>query len=281
MRPASGCVAVPRRRARPRSPARSRPGGILLLEATPAEARRAGFPGLAFRPGRRRGVLEVTRALAALLPAGLPLARALAAAGNVAGGEVAEAVDAVRRRVERGEPLATALAGHPRLFSPLYVGLVRAGERSGELASAFRRLADQLEREEALRGRLLSASIYPMLLAAVGGLAVVVLLLFVLPRFVELLEGAGAALPRSTALLLGISMTLRRFWPLLVIGPIGAVLLGASYGRTEAGRRTGAALVLRIPLVRGLRRDALAARFARLAACSWAAVRRCSRRSRT
>src|SRR5919108_406389 len=72
--------------------------------------------------------------------------------------------------------LGAALAEHPTLFSPLYVGLVRAGERSGDLAGAFGRLALQLEREDELRGKLLSVSIYPLLLAGAGGLAILVLL---------------------------------------------------------------------------------------------------------
>jgi len=70
-------------------------------------------------------------------------------------------VEGIRRDVERGESLAAALAQHPALFSPLYVGVVRAGERSGDLDAAFARLAAQLEREEHLKGRLLSAAIYP------------------------------------------------------------------------------------------------------------------------
>src|SRR5690606_2711458 len=143
---------------------------------------------------RQRG-----RAEAALLTAGLPLARALDTAAGVVGGDVGASLRSVRADIERGDDLATALARHGRTFPPVYVGLVRAGERSGDLDGAFRRLADQLEREDQLRSRIASAMIYPLLLAVVGGVAVVVLLLFVLPRFVELLEGAGAAVPRSTA----------------------------------------------------------------------------------
>ena len=87
--------------------------------------------------------------MAALLPVGMPLAQALNAASGVASGDVSAALLEVRARVERGDTLSTALAEHPRLFSPLYVGLVRAGERSGDIDAAFARLADQLERDEA------------------------------------------------------------------------------------------------------------------------------------
>src|SRR3954469_7290964 len=98
--------------------------GLLVLdvaESTDAEASRGGF-----RIGRRREVLEVTRAMAALLPVGMPLAQALNAASGVASGDVRAALQEVRARVERGDTLSSALNEHRRLFSPLYVGLVRA-----------------------------------------------------------------------------------------------------------------------------------------------------------
>jgi general secretion pathway protein F len=234
--------------------------GLLVLAVDADDAAPEGSFGF----GRRREVLEVTRALAALLPAGMPLAQALGAASSVATGEVREAMQQVRARVERGDTLSASLAGHPRLFSPLYIGLVRAGERSGDVDSAFGRLADQLERDEHLRGRILSAAIYPLLLATVGSIAVTVLLMFVLPRFVELLEGSGASLPRSTAFLLALSRGLQQYWPALLL-LLGGVVSAAYWGRsTDEGRRVWARLLLGIPLVRTLRRYALAARFARL-----------------
>ena len=235
--------------------------GLLVLDvAEPVESASGGW----FRPGRRREVLEVTRAVAALLPVGMPLAPALGAAANVATGDVRAAVLAVRARVERGDTLSAALAEHGRLFPPLYVGLVRAGEKSGDVAGAFLRLADQLERDEALRGKLLSASIYPLLLAGAGSIAVTVLLVFVLPRFATLLQDSGAALPRSTALMLGLSTALRRFWPALFIVPAGIAAAAAWARGTPEGRRAWSTLLLAVPLVSSLRRTALAARFARL-----------------
>jgi general secretion pathway protein F len=236
-------------------------------ERSPAEQHQDRGATSAFRTGaRRRDVVEVTRTLAALLPAGLPLARALGAASNLAHGAVAARLDQVRARVERGDSLATALAEHADVFPPVYVGLVRAGERSGDLDGAFLRLAEQLEREEQLRAKLASAMVYPAVLALVGGAAVLVLFLFVLPRFAELLGGAGAALPRSTAMLIALSDALRRYWPALLAIP--AVIVGlALWARTSTeGARLISATALATPLLGELRRQALAARFARLAA---------------
>jgi len=235
--------------------------GLLVVEvAERADAeQRSGFGG-----GQRQAVLEVTRAVAALLTAGLPLARALGAAAHVATGDAAAATQTVRSRVERGESLASALGAYPALFSPLYVGLVRAGERSGDLAGAFTRLADQLERDERLRARLLSLSVYPMILAAAGTVALIVLAFFVLPRFAELLQGTGSTLPRSTALVLAIAAGLKRGWPLLVALVAGAPLLIAWTRRTPEGRRAAARILLELPVISNLRRQALGARVARL-----------------
>jgi type II secretory pathway component PulF len=223
----------------------------------------AGSRG-SFRLGRRREVLEVTRALAALLPVGMPLAQALNAASGVASGDVKAALHHVRERVERGDTLSAALAQHTRLFSPLYVGLVRAGEKSGDIDAAFARLADQLERDEQLRGRILSAAIYPMLLATAGTVAVTVLLFFVLPRFVTLLEGSGATLPQSTATLLAFAAALHRSWPVLLLIPFAIAAFAAWVRTSDGGRRTWSSLMLALPGVRTLRRYALAGRFARL-----------------
>lgn len=215
---------------------------------------------------RRRDVLELTRAVASLLAAGLPLTRALAAARGVTSGDVREALDDVRARVDRGESLAAALRGFPEHFSAVYIGLVHAGERSGDLVTAYSRLATQLEQAEQLRGRILAALLYPALLAVAGAMAVVVLLVVVLPRFATLLLDVGAALPSSTRVLLAASTLLSQLWPLLIVlilALIGSVLW---MRRSAAGRAAGARLLLALPLAGTLRAQVLAARVARLLA---------------
>jgi general secretion pathway protein F len=236
--------------------------GLLALDVAESAAPTGGGGG--FGVGRRRGVLEFTRAVAALLPAGMPLARALRAATAVAPENVRGVLDAVRARVERGDELATALAEHPSLFSPLYIGVVRAGEKSGALDGAFERLAAHLEREAELRSKLVSMSIYPVLLGVVGLGAVLLLVLFVLPRFAELLEGSGAALPRSTAFILSLSTGAREHWQLLMMVP--ALLFGLLtwFRTTLSGRHAAARLLIHLPLVGTWRRQALAASFARM-----------------
>lgn len=235
--------------------------GLVVVDV--AEATESDRRSAVSRPSARE-LVEATRALAALLPAGLPLARALQAAANLTSGRLAETLQVVRQRVERGDALATALAEHRDVFPPTYVGLVRAGERSGDLDGAFARLAAQLERDEELHAKLVSAAIYPSLLAIVGGAAVLVLLLLVIPRFGDLLQGSGATMPRTTTIVLALSQALRDHWPLFLV-PVVAIALFASWTRNSAeGARVFATLLLKLPLVSSMRRELLAARFARL-----------------
>jgi general secretion pathway protein F len=235
--------------------------GLLLVDVRESVD---GSGGGGFSPGRRRAVLEFTRAVAALLPAGMPLSRALQAAIASLPEAARPVFEAVRARVERGDELHAALAEHPRYFSSLYVGVIRAGEKSGALDDAFPRLSSHLESEHELRSKLVSMSIYPVMLAVVGMASVCVLVLFVLPRFADLLLGAGAALPRSTELILGIATTAQEQWRLLLLAPLALLVWTVWLRSTEAGRRVGAATLIHLPLFGAWRRQALGASFARM-----------------
>lgn len=238
--------------------------GLIVLDVGTPRVSPRGVTRASYGRAGGGAVVDVTRALAGLLGAGLPLSRALAAAESVSAPGIAARLAAVRERVGRGDPLATALAGQPELFSALYIGLVRAGERAGDLSGTFERLADQLERESELRSKLISAAIYPALLAVVGLSAVLLLLLFVLPRFAGVLTGAGAALPRSTTMLLELSVLTQRYWFLLLLPVIAVAAASAWVTSSSHGRRAWASFLLRVPLVSAMRREMLAARFARM-----------------
>lgn len=212
----------------------------------------------------RRDVLELTRALAALLGAGLPLSHVLRTAVHIVPERVHIVLDDLRARTARGESLAASLAAHPGEFSPMYRGVVRAGERGGDLAGAFSALSQQLETEDRLHARLVAASIYPLLLAVGGIITCSVLVLVVLPRFAELLAGAQAALPRSTATLLAIAAALRRASPILGLLAIVAIIAAPLVRRSARARDAWSRTLVRLPIVGQLRRYTLAARFSRL-----------------
>jgi general secretion pathway protein F len=235
--------------------------GLTLVDVREAQvAQQQG----GFVPGRRRAVLDFTRAVAALLPAGMPLARALSVAASTSSPSIRPALDRVRERVERGEELARSLSEEPGLFNPLYAGMVRAGEKGGALARAFERLGTYLEREDELRSKLVSMSIYPVMLTLVGIASVMVLVLFVMPRFAQLLANSGAPLPAMTSIVLGTTTSLRENWRILAMIAAGIVAL-LVWARTAAAGRTAAAHFLaNAPLIGPLRRSVLAARFSRM-----------------
>lgn len=240
--------------------------GLYPLAITPAaqarEERRRSRPWRLGSP--HADASEAMATLAALLDAGLPLERGLeVAARGAVRAEVADAIDTARRCLQAGERLADALGEHARFFPGVAVGLIRAGERGGNLAQAVRRAAEHMERERALRARLASAMLYPLILFAAGGAATATLVLFVLPRFVELLGEAGAPLPRSTALLLGGASLLGRIWPLILVSAACLAFCFTAWRRTERGRERIDALLLRLPVLGPLRARRAAVRVAR------------------
>lgn len=205
----------------------------------------------------------LTRQLATLVAAGLPLEEALAALAEGAEGRSRAVALALRARVMEGAPLATALGEFPASFDALYRATVAAGEQSGRLDTVLLRLADHLETRDALRRKLIGALAYPVLLLAVSLLVVGGLLLYVVPQVTEVFARGGQALPLPTRLLLGLSEGLRShaFWLL----PLLLALLAAAVAlwRRPAVRDWRHGLWLRVP---GLRRLAIAidtARFAR------------------
>lgn len=237
--------------------------GLYALRVVPAargEGERRGGGWVS----RRADLGEAVSTLAALLEAGLPLERSLeVAARGAARRDVAAGLDEVRRAVRGGGRIADAVAAQGALFPPMAAGLLGAGERGGHLADAMRRLAAGMEREGALRARVVSALTYPLLLAVVGFAATVILLAYVLPKFVDLLADAGAELPASTALLLAASRAFGRGWPVLLAVAVVAAGLWWRARSTPAGRERTDAWLLRLPLAGALRSRYASAQVAR------------------
>ncbi len=242
--------------------------GSIPVRAEPAKA--AGIGGLLsleLGRGQALGATELTNAtreLSIMLGAGQDIDRALRFLVDTAPNRrVAAVLEQVRDSVRDGKPLATALGQHPRSFPRLYIGLVRAGEAGGTLAATLDRLATLMERERSLASTVKSAMIYPALLlvAAIG--SIVLLLTSVLPQFVPLFEQNGAALPRSTQLLidLGDAVSSYGLWALLLL-VFAAVAIRQGL-RRPGPRLLADRLLLRAPVVGGLAREVVAARFTR------------------
>ena len=167
---------------------------------------------------RQRDLLLVTQELATLLSAGLPLDRALSVVTDLTNrAELRRALEQILRQVQQGKSLAEALAAYPKIFPPLYVNMVKAGELGGFLDTALERLTEYLERAQEVQDEVKSALAYPAILICVGGAAIVLMFTFVLPKFSVLFEDMGEALPASTRFLLAVSHFTRDYWWLLAL----------------------------------------------------------------
>ena len=153
----------------------------------------------------------------------------------------------VQRRVHGGSTLADSLAQYPKVFSKLYVNMIRAGEAGGVLGTVLVRLADFLEKNQNLKDNIRSASIYPAILFSVGILAVVVLMTVVIPKFAKVFEGIGE-LPLPTVLLLGLSEILAQYWWATLLLMVGSILGSNIALQNERTKRKWDALILKTPL---------------------------------
>ena len=201
--------------------------GHVPIRAEEAGARspaRVGKNGLLGRPALpRRRLALLTRQLATLLDAGLPLDRALEMmAGMADGAAERECLESLINSVSSGRQLGDAMAPRERDFPPLCVSMVRAGEAAGAVPAALLRLSECLERAEQTREHVRSALAYPMIVLAVCCISIAILFLFVIPRFRPLFEQAGANLPLATRGVLAFSDLLRSWWWLIL--PASAAL---------------------------------------------------------
>lgn len=213
-------------------------------------------------PARELAVL--TRQLATLLNAGLPLVAALQALSEQTDSPASKrTIVDVRENVEEGAALAKSLNNFPKSFPRLYVNMVAAGEASGNLDAVLDNLANYLEAQMELRRNITSALFYPALMLGLCTLVVLGLVMFVVPMIVEIFQKQGAILPLPTRIMIGISNFAIYYWyiPLLLI--IGMVVGLRRYKTTPAGKEKIDLIMLRIPVFRTLYRKIATARVAR------------------
>ena len=211
----------------PAAIARLQEMGLIPIRAAEAGGGKAGATAAAARRPlfRRAGAVRqedigiVTRELATLLRAGLPLDRAFEILINLAPNpKVAELLGRIRNDVRGGSPLSKALESQQGTFTRFYVNMIRAGEAGGSLPTVLTRLAEYMERAKALRDNIMASVTYPAFLAVVSVLAVVVLLGAVVPRFKPIFAGTGKAVPAMTQAVLFAGDAMRNYgWLILIV----------------------------------------------------------------
>ena len=205
----------------------------------------------------------MTRQLATLIGAGIPLVQSLSSLVEQSANPALKRVVAeIREKVNEGTALNRALADHPKLFSTIYVNMIRAGEASGSLAVVLERLADFGEKQEALKGRLRAALIYPIFMAIIGAAILFILVTYVVPNITQVFSDMGRVLPWPTLFLIGLSDFLGRFWWVVLAGLVLCVMGGRYLLATQGGRAAWDLFRLRAPLVGPVTRKVVLARFA-------------------
>ena len=209
-------------------------------------------------------IARITRLLATMLTAGVTLPEALAALVEQVESERLKGIlSDVATRVNEGSALADSLARYPKVFKPLYINMIRAGEASGSLETVLLRIADFMDQQEELQGKVGSAMVYPAAMTVISGGIVTMLMLNVVPQITSMFEDMNAELPWNTQLLIFISEFLGSFWWLVALAIPGAIWLFRRWRSTEAGRRTGDYIALKLPVVGDLVRKVSIARFSR------------------
>jgi general secretion pathway protein F len=246
-----------------------RKDGVLLTEAN-EEAER-GTKGanklnlFAFmqRPSTA-DVAVMTRQLATLVRAGVPLVESVAAlTEQVEKEELKRTLTSVRESLNEGTAFAKSLESHPRIFPALYINMVAAGEASGTLEAVLERLADFMEGQARLKGKVTAALAYPVLMMFIGFIMVGVLMVAVVPKVTSIFDNLGHALPWYTRLLITVSNVVSGYWWLIIGVTVGSVALFRRWRATPEGKLKWDTFRLVVPIFGRLQLLVSVARFAR------------------
>jgi general secretion pathway protein F len=217
-----------------------------------------------FHRASHREISSMTRQLATLLNAGIPLLSSLEALITQATNSLLKKIlSEIKESVNEGKGLSFSLSKHPKYFSQIYINMVQAGEASGSLDLVLERLADFSENQEALRGRIRAAMAYPIIMLFIGVLALMMLVTFVVPKFVEVFNEMEQTLPVPTLIVIGASKLMKSFWWAILL-----VVIAVAYGlrqfiKTEKGSRLWDKIKLDAPVFGTINIKMAMARFGR------------------
>jgi general secretion pathway protein F len=259
--------------------------GVLLIEAKEASAalrrREAGEaaqigllamvnPITALRAWKERETADkvqvgiLTRQLGTLLKAGVPLAESLGAlVDQVERPGLKRVLADVKTQVNEGASLADSMARHSKVFEDLYVNMIRAGEASGNLDAVLFRLAEFLDAQNKLRGKVISAMFYPIVMTVLGAVIIGILMVSVVPKVTAIFADTGRALPWNTQILIAVAgVTADYWWALFFIIPV-VVTLFRRWKATPRGRSLLDRAILKLPVIGILARQIAITRFAK------------------
>jgi type II secretory pathway component PulF len=238
---------------------------IDLNEGTGGAAQSAGADLFAAKKVSKKDLETFTRLLSSLLSAGLPLSRALVILVKETSNPVAKAQwKEVHDLVIDGVPLAEAMAKSPDTFPKVYTAMVEAGETGGFLDVVLNQIADFQMREKELKGKVMTAMLYPAILLCLALGVLGFLLVFFIPKFQTIFSGFGAELPLLTRVIIAASDIIREYGLLVLAGAVVVTVLTRKWLGTENGQRTKEQTLLRLPIMGPLVAKYAMARFCRM-----------------
>jgi len=220
-----------------------------------------GTIGTGIKP---KDLAAFTRQFSTMINAGLPLVKCLQILSRQQPNKIfAEAIAEVNSDVEKGGTLADALGKHDKIFSELYVNMVSAGEQGGILDTILARLATHLEKSSALKAKIKTAMMYPVVVLIVVILVVLALLLFVIPIFQQMFDDFGGELPGPTQLVVSMSEFVQNYFLLIILGTVALIVAFKMYYKTNGGQKVIDTIKLKMPIFGPLNRKMAIARFTR------------------
>ena len=213
---------------------------------------------------KHKQLTQFTQQLSVLMDAGLPVVRSLKILSNQMRPSLLKNITSeVAEDVETGSSLSEALNKHPKTFDKLYVNMVKAGEAGGVLDVILQRLAGFMERMEALKRKIIGASIYPIVVIIIAIAVVLAIMTFIVPKFEDVFKSVKVNMPPMTVALMGISGFVKGYWFVLIFTPIILYFILKAWGRTKGGRHTIDRFKLHAPLLGPIIKKSIIGRFCR------------------
>jgi type IV pilus assembly protein PilC len=223
--------------------------GLIVVDIEEQTPANAGDILERFRRVKPDDLVIATRQLSTMVSSGMSLLRSLyVIEEQTENDKLRDTWAAVRKDVEAGIALSDALAKHPDIFNELYTAMVAAGETGGILDSTLQRVADQLEKDAALRRQVKAAMIYPILIASFAFIVLIALVAFLVPVFEAVFKDFGGELPTITKFTVWLSHLITGKWYLLIAGVVLIIWAFRTWKKSERGREQWDRLKLKFPM---------------------------------
>ena len=208
-------------------------------------------------------VSAFTRQLSIMISSGITLTECLSIAKGQTTGAFSAIIDQITRGVEGGSSFSQALEKHPNVFSPIYIALVRAGEKGGLLDVVMARLNETLDKQREFKNRISGALIYPIIVIIGMIVVTAIMMFFVIPKLATIYDQFDAELPLITTIIVGISNFFIKFWYLVAIIVVGGIWGFSTFIKTSLGRQKMDEFLLSLPVLGQLNRKVILTEFTR------------------